>query len=331
MKNYNSTTAYNLPIITDNRNFRKEVVAMDKHFNELEKECAKFPKINGVIIDPHWVAIVKFCPVCNSVKLEQLFLKLGFLYVRCGSCGHVFVKNPIKDEILLKLYSDSDIHKLERQVQKSSQHQDYWCKVYRKYLNFLNSQEIKNNNLLDVGCGYGGFLRYCKKETDYNLHALDFSDDMYADLISLIGKENYYFKQKIEEIDFSGKKFGIISLLGVLEHLSRPVEVMSSCHKILDVDGHMLVIIPNLFSRAFKILGINVPTLNAYQHLHFFTPKSFSCLCDKLGFKIIGSFQELPVIDLMYDYIDYNDNLIDEILRNNESYVHVYIIKKKGV
>lgn len=328
MKKYKSRADYNLPIITDNRNFRKEVSAMGKHFEELEKECAKFPKVNGVIIDPQLVRMVESCPVCNSTDSRQFLLKFGFLYVRCSVCEHVFIKNIIKDDILLELYAESNIHKLEREVQKSKQHLDYWGRVYYKYLSFLADCGIKNKNLLDIGCGYGGFLRYCKNHANYNLHAIDFSDDVYPDIVNLIGKENYYFKQLIEDIDFGGKKFGLISLWGVLEHLSSPKKVMLKCYDILDSNGHVFILIPNLFSRAFRILGVNVPTLNAYQHLQFFTPKSFAYLCKEIGFQIVAGLQECPVIDLMYDYVDYNDKLVEDILRNNESYYHAYIIRK---
>ncbi len=325
----NSMLNYDLPVITDNRDLRKEITAVDKHFEEIKKEASKFPKVNGVIVDSGLVVDVKFCPVCGSSIFEQLFLKWGFLYVKCQSCEHVFVRNRIKDSSLLKLYSESNIDKLDREAQKSSKSQDYWCKVYSKYLNFLAGCEIKNRNLLDVGCGAGEFLRFCKENSAYCLHAIDFADDTYTDLVNLIGKENYYFKQKIEDADFKNAKFGIISFWGVLEHLSHPKEAMHKCHDILDADGRMLVLIPNLFSRAFRILGVNVPTLNSYEHVQFFTPKSFSHLCKYTGFEIVKSFQELPVIDLMYEYIDYDYSLVESILKNNESYYLVYVIRKK--
>jgi 2-polyprenyl-3-methyl-5-hydroxy-6-metoxy-1,4-benzoquinol methylase len=320
---------YNSPIISDNRNFRKEITAIDKHFEEIKKESSRFPKVNGIIADSQLVDDVKFCPICNSASSEQLFLKYGFLYVRCFFCKHVFVKNRIRESYLLNLYSESNIDKFDREVQKSKQHQEYWGRVYNKYLSFLSTCQIKNNNLLDIGCGYGGFLSFCKNNSSYDLHAIDFSDDTYNDIISLIGKEKYYFKQKIEDIDFKNKKFGIITFWGVMEHLSFPRAVISKCHDALDTNGHMLILIPNLFSRAFRILGINVPTLNAYQHIQFFSPKSFSYLCNDVGFGIVKSFQELPIIDLMYDYVDYNSILIEDILRHNEAYYHVYVIKKE--
>ena len=52
-------------------------------------------------------------------------------------------------------------------------------------------------------------------------------------------------------------------------------------------------------------------------------------LCNKTGFKIQEYFQELPVIDLMYDFIDYGDKLVNEILDGNESYYSVYLLSHK--
>ena len=85
---------------------------------------------------------------------------------------------------------------------------------------------------------------------------------------------------------------------------------------------------PNIHSRAFKILGINTPTLNPRQHINFFTPKSMESICQLVGFKVLEMVNELPVIDLMYDYIQYSDALVDEIVEMNESYNHVYILEK---
>ena len=77
------------------------------------------------------------------------------------------------------------------------------------------------------------------------------------------------------------------------------------------------------------ILGIGVPTLNPRTHLNYFGKKSMSILCENVGLHIEEYYQELPVIDLMYDYIDYNEQYVKGILDNNESYYSVYILKKE--
>ena len=50
----------------------------------------------------------------------------------------------------------------------------------------------------------------------------------------------------------------------------------------------------------------------------------------KWGFEIDAYFQELPVIDLMYDFISYSEELVESILKDNESYRSVYILKHKA-
>ena len=47
------------------------------------------------------------------------------------------------------------------------------------------------------------------------------------------------------------------------------------------------------------------------------------------NFKVVDLFQELPVIDLMYPFVSFNDELIEGILENEESYYYVYVLEKK--
>ena len=49
-------------------------------------------------------------------------------------------------------------------------------------------------------------------------------------------------------------------------------------------------------------------------------------LCKRVGLKIERYYQELPVIDLMYDFINPSDDFVQEILLNNESYYSVYLL-----
>lgn len=159
------------------------------------------------------------------------------------------------------------------------------------------------------------------------LHGLDFCEDTYDDIVELTGLNNYFFQEKIEDIDFAGKKFGLITLWGVLEHLVDPVNVISKCSSILAEDGVMLLLFPNPQSRAIKILGVNTPTLNPRAHVNMYGPESFKYICDKAGLRIESRFQELPVIDLMYPYVCYTEQYISDLVRFNECYYDVYFVR----
>ena len=90
-----------------------------------------------------------------------------------------------------------------------------------------------------------------------------------------------------------------------------------------------MILIPNLKSRAFRFLGVDTPTLNPRQHVNFYSDKSIGILAKKYNFYLIGDpFPELPIIDLMWDFIDESDEtLIQDIVDKGESYYKIYIYK----
>lgn len=130
-------------------------------------------------------------------------------------------------------------------------------------------------------------------------------------------------------MDFGGKRFGLITLWGVLEHIVDPKSMLARCAEIVADDGRIILLVPNLFSRAFKILGITTPTIYPRGHLHYYTQGSMKRLCDDAGLVIEHCCQELPVIDLMHPFIRYDDALIKDILAKDEGYYHVYVLRRK--
>ncbi len=87
--------------------------------------------------------------------------------------------------------------------------------------------------------------------------------------------------------------------------------------------------IPNINSRAIKILCASVPTLNPREDINFYTKRSLALMVEKLGFKVIDVYNELPFIDLMWPYVDQDDEcLIEDIVKMDESYDHVFLFRK---
>ncbi len=307
---------------------RRDVKEIDKYFFELYNELDKLPKQDNIVVDKDIVDFVP-CPVCGSEDVGQEFVKCGFIYATCRKCSHMFVQNRIKEQVLLGLYSSSKADSIANQVSMSSAYTQYWGAVYKKYIDYVATLDLENKNLLDVGCGAGFFLNTASKYTDMDLYGLDFREDSYDYIVNIIGEKNYYYRQRIEDIDFGSKKFGLITLWGVLEHVVDPVSVVTKCSSVLAEGGMILFLFPNPNSRAIKILGINTPTLNPRSHVNMYSEKSFRVLCDKLGLGIVDRFQELPVIDLMYPYIHYTDQFVEDLVHSYQCYYDVYVVKAR--
>ncbi len=322
------TSSEQRPILHNNKNFRNENPDIEKFFTICDKEADSFPKEDNIIIDKKIVDNID-CPVCCSNLHKQLFVKNGFLHVECVTCSHIYVKNRLNDSLLINNYSDDDINKLDRRIAVDKKRKKYWTDIFSKYINIVTNINHNYDTLIDVGTGTGRFLEYCKNDTSLELYANDFCSDSYDEIIRIIGKDNYFYQKKIQDIAFDGVKFDIVTLWGVMEHVTEPRDVLEACGNILSKNGRIIVLVPNLYSRAYKILGVRVPTLNPRQHLSFYSKNSMGYLCSEFDLEIDSYHQELPVIDLMYPYIHYSDTLIDEIIENNEGYYSVYIIKHK--
>jgi len=88
----------------DNRNLRDYYPEINEHFDSTKKELDDLPKVNGVVVDQSLVEYIN-CPICNSDKVDQIFVKWGFILSECCDCSHVFIQNRLKEESLLRKYS----------------------------------------------------------------------------------------------------------------------------------------------------------------------------------------------------------------------------------
>ena len=316
---------FNKHIYVDNRSPRSEIT--NQYFEEAEKEANSFPKVNGMIVDDSIVSFVH-CPVCGSIDKKELFIKWGFRIVDCNNCEHVYVENQVKESFLAELYATSNVDEKFQERSLDSNLFKFEILLYNKYLQFIQKTFNKDESLLDIGAGDGKFIEFVNTFSNYKLSAMEFSEKSSEFIKSIVGENNYY-NTAVSKTNFNGKKFKIITLWSVMEHLPNPLVELSKCKEILDNDGIIIAQMPNFYSRALKIFGIRNPTINPRSHLQYFSYNSFERLAHNAGFEIEAYFQELPVIDLMYDFINYSDELVQTIIKDNESYRSTYILKHK--
>ena len=322
----NKTQNIDIPILMDNKDLRKLNPAIEMHFDAAEKEMLDFTTENNLVRDLNYIDFIN-CPVCNSKNTSQLLVKWGGRYDECSDCSHVFLKNPFKHKIITDLYKDSIVDQLNREVQKHSFNQNYWAAVYRKYMDHICNQFPGKCKLIDVGCGTGRFLKFCKENYNFELFALDVFNELIETVSPVIDKENIFLVDSFEKTDIK-KTFNVITLWGVLEHCRSPHDIINKCNSYLEKNGLLFMLVPNFYSRARKLLGVTTPTLNPREHINFFTYTSMEKVAQNNGFEINGFYQELPVIDLMWKFLDEESSVIEEIIKNKECYYHIYILRK---
>ena len=317
----------NDPIKVENKNWRDLVPLTDKHLDACRDEALLFPQVNGVVEDEKYVSMVN-CACCSSQESRQIFVKWGFIYNECQACTHIYIKNQLRPEILLKLYGKSIADDLILERNSNAHLKSYSLKIYSKYLEgLLNSADQEVENLLDVGCGLGTFLDFAKQKTHINLFGSEFSEAAFDKLNKLLG-DNLFFKMELDEIDQkTNEKFDLITFWGVLEHVTDPLRNLMSACNLLKPQGRILALIPNFHSRAMQILGVNTPCLNPRRHIQYFSKASMEKCVERASLEIENRFQELPVIDLMYPHIQFSESLVSDIMDRREAYYDIYIIR----
>jgi len=165
--------------------------------------------------------------------------------------------------------------------------------IQRKELLIHEYYGTKNHRLsiLDVGCGSGNFLlginstRFNKYGTEINKEAYDICRR--KGLRVVLGS--------IEKIDFK-RKFDVVSLWQVLEHVANPIGLFNKISKVLSSDGLLIFQVPNTDSLGFLYGKDKWFHLDSPRHLFLYNKKSVMALCQQAGFETVA------IINEYYDY-----------------------------
>ena len=157
----------------------------------------------------------------------------------------------------------------------------------------------KEMSFLDIGAGEGFAMKYFH-DLGWNVLGIDHSSHAckthHPDLISkyLIGD----IGDSVFQLQQSGKKFKLILLDNVLEHMLSPAEVLGSVRELLDKDGVLVIEVPNDFSLFQNHLLDKRKIPSAFwvvepDHISYFNRRGLSNLLESQGFtehEVIGDF-----------------------------------------
>ena len=215
------------------------------------------------------------CLVCGNGDLS-FFLKTkdysfsgdSFELKKCNSC-EIIVTAPVPNNI--NKYYDIENYDSFRQ------NPSLFGLVYGFVQKINNSYKLsllkKNKTTLDFGAGSGLFVQEAYKK-GYKIYGFEPINQI----------NNKRITKKLEGLP--KKKFDQITMWHVLEHTKNPKTELLRLKKMLKNNGRVFVALPNIGSYDniyYKKYwaGYDVP-----RHLYHFTEKSFSGLCEQVGFKI---------------------------------------------
>ena len=166
------------------------------------------------------------------------------------------------------------------------------------------------NDLLEIGCGPGAFLREATAAgiprvvgLDLNPWAIKYAKS--CDLDASVGS--------IEDLP-AERQFDAVAMLDLIEHIRNPVEFLRAVADRLRPGGRVLVMTPNVRSLLAFISGRRWVSFKIPEHLFYYSPFSIDQVLHRAGFEIVArrSARQYVTVDFVLSRLD---RLVPPIVR----------------
>ncbi len=219
------------------------------------------------------------CPLCGSVKripFDRRFFRGKLVTnVVCQRCGLVYQWPRMSDEELAAFYA-AEYRKLY-QGQAGPNAADLLVQKARAavLVSFLQSSLPKISSHLDIGCSAGLLLANSQQAFGSQPTGVEPGDAyrLYAQ-----GQGLAVFASLDELAAAAPRRFDLVSLAHVLEHIADPVGYLTNLRENwLGLDGWLLVEVPNLYAHdSFEV-----------AHLVSYSPHTLGQTLQKSGFDVV--------------------------------------------
>jgi len=230
------------------------------------------------------------CALCGEDEAVPVATHDAFRIVRCRCCGLVYVNPRPASEEISSLYID--YHARAGGDERS------WNRlmlgVFRESADLLagNPNEREHGRILDIGCGYGGFIDLMRSR-GRDAEGVDPSP---APVAAAAGKGLPVRLGTLDDLDLPKGYYSAVTMFYVLEHLPDPIGALRKVYDILSPGGMLLARVPHTtpIVRMLSPFGFGVSLYDAPYHLYDFSPSVLQRMLKEAGFVATRTFPGKP-------------------------------------
>jgi 2-polyprenyl-3-methyl-5-hydroxy-6-metoxy-1,4-benzoquinol methylase len=232
------------------------------------------------------------CCVCGTVQ-RPLFRYRGFRYRRCPACGLV-TTYPLPDNAAIEQHYAAKFaagnYALRRRFEEEYQ------AVERQYLALLERRvQVARPSVLDVGCFTGGFLQLLARR-GWDVYGLELQQQ--AVEVARRHLPGRIFQADLYGDRFPQRQFDVVSLLGLIEHVTDPMRMLGRCAELLGAGGTLIVETPSSSSLPARAMGRYWPPYAPVEHIHLFSRRALRQAVARVGLETVqlsSHWKSLPV------------------------------------
>ncbi|MGH8556769.1 MAG: class I SAM-dependent methyltransferase, partial [Methylococcales bacterium] len=204
------------------------------------------------------------CPLCRSPHYSKHIDFPKVPVFKCADCGFIYSGKIMSQESLESYYKDS--FGSDRHIKGQIINAKVNIAVVSRLLDLR-----KIENLLDVGCGYGFFIRNMLDQ--YKLHeaiGLELSDQEASYAIQKLKLD--VRNCSVENSNLRHSSFDLVTSFEVIEHLVNPIEFLEKVAALVKPDGYLVIMTDNFESRIAVRMGAHFPKWIPHSHVSHFGP-----------------------------------------------------------
>nr|VFK23327.1 MAG: Methyltransferase domain-containing protein [Candidatus Kentron sp. MB]VFK28457.1 MAG: Methyltransferase domain-containing protein [Candidatus Kentron sp. MB]VFK74261.1 MAG: Methyltransferase domain-containing protein [Candidatus Kentron sp. MB] len=246
------------------------------------------------------------CPACGFASTHLVdweFSGLGdsiFNYTAhfntCSTCGLVYIHN-IDDKLLETFYTEECGYFAKAHFEVTAPANREKFAFYGKV---LAEQGIRNVDMVDVGCGRGGFVTWlvqsgwngvcCGVDVDARSMPID----------SEMDKGPLFLDGDALNLPLDNRSSDLLTYFHVLEHIHDTHGLLREAARVLKPDGYILIEVPDAENYSARPIG-SAFWISIREHIHHFTANALVFALNSQGFSVQTVLrQTLPTPEFSY-------------------------------
>ncbi len=254
------------------------------------------------------------CKVCDSVALDLQYVSAAsaLRILKCRGCGLVLIGQEFTTAEQAEYYGNqvhyTDFVNAENSVPEVESRQDGWLDIICEQLETSRPGLI--GRLLEIGCGAGDFLAKARKRS-FEVYGTEISS-----VAVQMAKDQFALDVRLGELtveDWGESHFDALALIGVVEHVADPRQLLIQAWRLLRPGGILLIYTPRYCSYDWVAIA-TAKTLGGVfcrgmdrrvnqAHLQIFPQRTMNALLHSIGFHTLRSDAvceyNLPVVEYL--------------------------------
>jgi cyclopropane fatty-acyl-phospholipid synthase-like methyltransferase len=235
------------------------------------------------------------CPACTTAEARPAFVKSGYPFRCCGTCGLVFASPYPTADQLAAYYNDPSRTPTEDYFNKAASRRRRAALRALRFFRYV----FPGKSVLDLGCG-GGFMVDAFGRLGARASGLDISAGAIAYAKKHFPRGTFYC-EPMPAFAARGLQYDFVFSSEVLEHMPGPDELMTTFAAVTKPGGYLHISSPDASHTLVPANFADWDQVAPPEHIQLFGRENARILFTRYGFTLVKAYpNKKPGLSLLF-------------------------------